>query len=162
MKIIIASDTHGRNERLAELESLYPDASLFLHAGDWGGNPEKYDHWITVKGNNDIAYRDILENQKIVLADGHSILLIHGHQMPAGGREQALVKLAKRNGCDIVVYGHTHKASVTQKDGIWIINPGSLSRSRDGYGLSYCVLDIDKEHVDARIVRWINRPNQKS
>ncbi len=160
MKIIIASDTHGKNERLTELEKLYPDASLFLHAGDWGDDPGRYDHWITVRGNNDFHSSVQLDASRVVLAGNHAILLIHGDRLPFSRREETLADLAKANGCDIAVYGHSHRAAVSRINGVLVINPGALFRSRDVAGASYCVLDTDQPEPEAKIIRYAQRPEK--
>lgn len=156
MKILIASDTHGKNDRLEKLERAWPDALLYLHAGDWGEDPSKYDHWITVSGNNDLRYASKLESNRVVLAGNHRILLIHSHQYPSASRNKKLARRAREEGCDIVVCGHSHVAAVENIDGVLIINPGSLYRSRDGRGPSYAVLTIEPDLVRAEILYWSN------
>ena len=49
--------------------------------------------------------------------------------------------------CDIVCFGHTHVAYLDQVDGITLLNPGSLSHSRDGKPCSYAILDINEDDV---------------
>lgn len=153
MQIVLASDTHGRNEKLTSLEQEYPQASLYLHTGDWGGNPVDYPHWIGVKGNCDAAGYD-LPWTRIVEAAGHKILLIHGQQFDARSRIDGLANLARKEGCDIVVFGHTHVPQIVNRNGILIINPGSLARSRDGMGMSYALLNLDGNQAEAKILRW--------
>lgn len=68
--------------------------------------------------------------------------------------------MANQNGCDIAIYGHSHKAFIEEINGVLVINPGSLLRSRDGRGISYIVLTLDKNQVDAKLVFWMNRPDQ--
>ena len=47
---------------------------------------------------------------------------------------------------DIVMFGHTHKPYFSQKDGLTVLNPGSLSYPRqDGRKPSYMVMEIDEE-----------------
>lgn len=138
------------------LENKYPDAALFLHAGDWGLPASGFDHWISVRGNNDLSIqRDDLPDSRIVLADGWRILLIHGHQAAPSERIRKLVMLAKKENCRIVVYGHSHIADITEKDGILLINPGSLRRSRDGRGASFAILNLEGEKAEAKIHYWI-------
>ena len=33
---------------------------------------------------------------------------------------------AKEKGCDVALYGHTHRADICEMDGVTLINPGSL------------------------------------
>ena len=154
MLVVAASDTHGRNDRLKTLEEKYPYASLYLHGGDWGGDPKDYPKWISVKGNNDIRGSDELPSMRIVEAGEHKILMLHGHQIPSNRRTEGLINLAKQNGCDIVIYGHSHKPSVEVHDGILLVNPGSLSRSRDGKGISFATLELNGPDKSGWISRW--------
>ena len=50
-------------------------------------------------------------------------------------------------------FGHTHKPVVTEKDGVLVINPGSLSYPRQaGRKSSYAVLNTDIQgNIDAEI-----------
>ncbi|MDE5759247.1 MAG: metallophosphoesterase [Allobaculum sp.] len=159
MEILVVSDTHGRNERLTELEWAYPQVERFLHAGDWGGNPNQYRHWLSVKGNNDYYAVD-LPRERIVEIEGHRIYMAHGHQIPFSNRIQSFVNLAKANQCDIVITGHTHRPLIEEKDGILILNPGSLSRNRDGSSPSYALLNLEGPNKSARIKRY--PPNSKN
>ncbi len=153
MDILVVSDTHGRNERLMELEWAYPQVERFLHAGDWGGDPTHYRHWLSVKGNNDY-YALNLPRDRIVEVEDHRIYMVHGHQVPFYNRTQNFVNLAKANQCDIVVTGHTHRPLIEEKDGILIINPGSLSRNRDGSSPSYAILMLGGSSKSACIKRY--------
>lgn len=155
MLIVIASDTHRRPDRLYELEQMYPQASLYLFAGDWGDDPRRYDHWIGVLGNNDFYFmQQGWPLERVVLAGDHKIFLCHGHTYGYNMREQNIAAAAKEHGCDIAIYGHSHVASVKDVDGITLINPGSLYRSRDGRRPSYCLLKLDGMHIIPEIRFW--------
>lgn len=39
-------------------------------------------------GNNDIRYERDMEKNRIILADGHKIFMLHGQQLPYGNREK--------------------------------------------------------------------------
>ena len=60
-------------------------------------------------------------------------------------------KTARQNGCDIALYGHTHIANILYEDGIYIVNPGSCSQSRNGKE-SYAVIDIEPNGIMPIIV----------
>ena len=48
-------------------------------------------------------------------------------------------------GADIVMYGHTHKPSITREDDLITLNPGSLSYPRqEGRRPSYMLMEIDQ------------------
>ena len=58
---------------------------------------------------------------------------------------------AKRRGCDIALYGHTHVADICEMEGVTLINPGSLRYSM-GKGGSYCYLVVNKDKATPVIV----------
>ena len=53
---------------------------------------------------------------------------------------------ARKNGADILLYGHTHIAFTDYDDGLYIMNPGSCGRPREGLP-SYGIIDITKAGV---------------
>lgn len=150
MRIIVASDTHYRNDILDELINKYKDADLFIHCGDLEDDPQWYPQWIFVRGNND--YFVGFEDERIIEVQGHRILVLHSHRCSFLNREETLVSMAYDNGCDIVLYGHTHVSKMTWKNGIFLMNPGSTTSPRDGKTPSYGILTIDGAHVEGQIV----------
>jgi hypothetical protein len=49
-------------------------------------------------------------------------------------------------GCDIAMYGHTHRPFLDTIDGVTILNPGSLSYPRQsGHQPSYMVMEMDDD-----------------
>ncbi|CAK0826292.1 unnamed protein product [Prorocentrum cordatum] len=60
--------------------------------------------------------------------------LIHGHQILPWGDQTALVKMAGKLGVDVLVSGHTHKHSVQNLGGKFIINPGSVTGACNAVG----------------------------
>ena len=90
----------------------------------------------------------------IVVSDtqGHRILVLHSHRCSFLNREETLASMAYDNGCDIVLYGHTHVSKMTWKNGIFLMNPGSTTSPRDGKTPSYGILTIDGAHVEGQIV----------
>ena len=71
------------------------------------------------------------------------------------GNEQEIARYianyAKEKGCDVVLYGHTHRPLISKMDGVTLINPGSL-RYPAGEGGSYCYLVVEKSKPTAVIV----------
>lgn len=142
MKIVVMSDSHGRNKAIDEVIELNKDADMFLHCGDIESDEFLFPDLRTVTGNNDIYY-DYPE-QLVINAKNHRILVTHSHQCYFRNRMNYLVQKAKEYHCDIVCYGHTHVAARDVQDGILLINPGSLRYSRDGKNPSYAILTIDE------------------
>ena len=155
MKIIIASDSHGRNEKLDEIyENYKEEADLFLHCGDLESDPDYLPQWTAVAGNMDAHRRDQLDSCKIIEAGNHKILMQHGHRYYAGTREEQIAAEAKENGCDIALYGHTHIPFDAVIDGVRIINPGSLSRPKKMSAPGFVVMDLDVDEIKTeRVVK---------
>lgn len=144
MRIIAASDTHGRNDRLLMLEEAYPDADLYIHAGDFEDNPARYPKWFGVKGNMDWIFDpDILPLERIVDKDGLKIYLTHSNQFSPIEREEQIARRARQLGCNLAVYGHTHVPKVKQVEEFTCINPGSLSSGRGGKPAGFSVIDVE-------------------
>lgn len=155
MKIIVVSDSHSLTRPLDYILEKHKDADLFLHCGDVCLNPEMYPQFQFVCGNND--YYDLPLDRIVDLKGSkHRIFMLHSHMVSFYNREKTMSKIAKKNGCDIVCYGHTHVAFYEKMNGVYILNPGSVYLSRDGKQPSYAILTIDEndeitvrfEHLD--------------
>ncbi len=73
-----------------------------------------------VRGN-----MDHMDLPKMLSLDfGQKILLIHGHQFGRGNYEE-LTRYA--SGHNILICGHTHKQEHFEKNGLLVINPGSIT-----------------------------------
>ncbi len=81
-----------------------------------------------VHGNMDEpALRETLPERLVVESEGHRIGLVHDPG-PANGRHERLRSWFP--GCDVVVYGHTHRPEVERSGDTWIVNPGSPTERR--------------------------------
>jgi putative phosphoesterase len=137
MKIAVISDTHlPKGSRVlpdACLERLCA-ADLILHGGDLTGEAFLEDLLAlgppveAVYGNMDEpVLKGLLPKERIVEAGGMRIGMVH-IPGPRVGRETRL--LARFQGCDAVVYGHTHVPEVERHENVWILNPGSPTERR--------------------------------
>ena len=77
------------------------------------------------KGDFDEATN--LPETKVVTIGNFKIGLIHGHQVVPWGDLEALAAVQRQLDCDILISGHTHQNSITQYDGKYFINPGSVT-----------------------------------
>lgn len=150
MKIIVASDSHGSNEILYQLQEKYKDADLFIHCGDLEDDPLNYPGWVFVKGNND--YFGEFAKQRIIPVAGHKIFVIHSDRCSYFYREENLTRMAQMHNCDIVCYGHTHVSHIEVKDHVFLLNPGSISWPRDGRPKCYAILEVDYTSIHADIL----------
>ncbi len=152
MKIVVVSDNHGRSEPLEQILELHRDADVFIHCGDSELPPQFLQGYVCVRGNNDFYYE--YPEMKILELENHRMMIVHGHHHLYMGQLDMLVSKARRQGCDFVFYGHTHIFSSQQRDGVILVNPGALSRNRDGTPPCYAVITIDGSDVSIDRVNW--------
>ena len=68
-----------------------------------------------------------LPETKVIEILNFKIGIIHGHQVIPWGDMEALAAVQRQLDCDILVSGHTHQHGITQYDGKYFINPGSVT-----------------------------------
>lgn len=147
MKVLIVSDTHGREQNLAEaLEQTGPIDQL-IHLGDVEGGAEHIRELAgdapaaIIAGNNDF-FCD-LPNERIFTLGGHRIFMTHGHGYFVHSGTLYLKREARKKSADIVMFGHTHKPYMEEDKELLVLNPGSLSLPRqEGHRPTYIVMEI--------------------
>ena len=73
------------------------------------------------------------------------ILLTHGHYYGVSVGMERLKEEARARGCNIAMFGHTHRPYLSQEEGLTVLNPGSLSFPRqDGRKPTYMLMEIDE------------------
>ena len=155
MKILIVSDTHAKHGNLDYVLEQAGSIDLFIHLGDVEGDEEYLDAVIEcekhiVRGNNDFFSR--LPREEEFDIGKYHVFITHGHYYYVSMDVDTIIEEARSRNADIVMFGHTHKPYFSQKDGLTVLNPGSLSYPRqDGRKPSYMVMEIDEEgkaHLD--------------
>ena len=153
-KIIVISDSHGNVQAIEKLLPLIAENDYLIHLGDgaadlrqiWKEYPDKiYQCRGNCDGLSPTPSDGILNVERI------SIYYCHGDRYGVKMDLNALAKAAKQRGCEIALYGHTHKAQITEIDGVTLINPGYLKR-KVGEGGSYCYLVVNKDKFTQVIV----------
>ena len=153
-KLLVISDTHGNSKGVAELLPLIAENDFVIHLGDGAGDmrdiyeayPEKI---YSCAGNCD--FFSPLPEDGVLEIEYLKIYYCHGHKFGVKSELSKLAEAAKAKGADIVLYGHTHKALISEVDGVTMINPGTL-RYSIGKGGSYCYLVIHKDKATPVIV----------
>jgi len=164
MKLFFISDIHGSSHymKLAMRRFEKEQASHIIMLGDalYHGPrnplPEGYDSketaqllneyapvMIAVKGNCDsevdqmlIEY-PMLNEQSFVLYNDRRIFLSHGHKHNPDN-------LPSLNKGDAFAFGHIHIPVAESKNGIYILNPGSISLPKEGNPNTYAVLEDER------------------
>ena len=147
MKVLIVSDTHGRNHNLIDTINRVAPIDLLIHLGDLE-NGEEYIKALLpcpaemVAGNNDFFAG--LPKEKVIRVGKYNILLTHGHRYGVNFSTSGLVDAAKRHKADIVMFGHTHVPMIDLSGSVWVINPGSLALPRQqGRRPTFIIMEID-------------------
>ena len=158
MRIVVLSDTHGNYFNLESIILRNTDADWIIHLGD---GEHELDNFILshqklapkiihVAGNCD--FDSLSEDHIILPVMEHKIFATHGHHFGVSGSLERLKALALTNGCDIVLFGHTHARYLSFEDGLYILNPGSASIPRDGNKPSFGHIDISPAGIVTNIV----------
>lgn len=150
MRLVVISDTHGRSMLIDRVLRKESSAQEVFFLGDVVSDiesvmpdyPEKNFH--IVRGNCD--YFCEYPSFDIVEYKGVTVYFTHGHQHSVKSGTDRLLQSAYGVGADIALFGHTHISSIEYKDGIYLINCGSLSLPRAG-SPSYAVIDITEKGI---------------
>lgn len=147
MKVLIVSDTHRRNENLEKVLKKVKPIDMLIHCGDAEGT-EAYIQQICdcpmyiVAGNNDF-FSNLQHDLEFRIRE-HKVFMTHGHHYYVSVGLNELINEAKVRGADIAIYGHTHLPLLELRDGVMIINPGSMSYPRQSGRIpTYVIMEID-------------------
>ena len=149
MKVLVVSDTHGKNRMLEEIVKRVGPVDMLVHCGDVEGSEDYIASLVNcpvhiVAGNNDF-FTDLDREEEFMIGT-HRVMLTHGHYYYVSLSTQEIRREAQARGCDVVLYGHTHKPMVEFQKGVAVCNPGSLSYPRqEGRRPSYLILELDRE-----------------
>ncbi len=163
MRILIVSDTHGRETNFKKALKEAGKIDGLIHLGDSESTRENLQRLANcpvymVAGNCDCLRGVPLT--RIEEIDGCRILMTHGHayQVSAVGagelREDAL-----QNNCDVVMFGHTHRPFIDESNaGITILNPGSLTFPRqEGRAPSYILMETKHGEKPLFTLRYLKK-----
>lgn len=163
MKLMIASDIHGSalwcRRLIAAMEEEQPDKLLLLgdllYHGPRNALPDEYDpqetaamlnerknSLICVRGNCEAEVDQmmlqfpVLAEYALVYTGSRMIFAAHGHHYH-------IEEMPNLQPGEILLYGHTHIPLFEQKNGIYCVNPGSVSIPKGGSGHTYLMLEED-------------------
>ena len=153
-KLVIISDTHGSAKGVDSVRALIAENDYCIHLGDGAGDMrtlwrEYPDKIYVVQGN--CAFFSPYPTEGELEIEQVKIFYTHGHAYGVKSGLGRLALEAKRRGCEIALYGHTHRASIDEMDGVTLINPGSL-KLPFGKGGSYCYLVVNGKKLTPVIV----------
>jgi hypothetical protein len=150
-RIGLIADTHGLLR--PEVAQIFAGVTRIVHAGDVGGRAvleglERIARVDAVHGNVDDRHDPSLAAERVIVVDGLTIHVSHGHELGRPTAERALARYAG----DVVVFGHTHRPVVV-RDGVRIaVNPGGAGPRRFDLQPSVALLTIDSGRASAEII----------
>lgn len=139
MRILVISDTHRDRFALREALLRQQKAEVIIHLGDGAeeaadfceGLPGKA--FYQVRGNCD--WGSMLPAEGMISLEGKNIFYTHGHLYEVKYGLSNFIAAAERKKAQIALFGHTHQAMTEYRDGLYLMNPGSLSGSSGTYGI---------------------------
>ena len=149
MRVLIVSDTHGRHRGLDRALQEAGDIDMLIHLGDVEGGEEYIDAAVDcekhiVRGNNDF-FSDLPREEEFCIGT-YKVFITHGHAYYVALDPEYIREEGKARKADIVMFGHTHRPYFEEKDGIIILNPGSLSFPRqEGRKGSYMIMELNED-----------------
>ena len=160
MRILVLSDTHGDNSRAYQVfDKLKKETpvDLIIHCGDYYKDAIQMGERtgmpvVWVRGNTDGAFSD--NDYTIVETPYGNLLVTHGHMENVDFSQQNLYYKAQEKDCVGALFGHTHRAAFTEVGGIYLMNPGSLTKPRDGSGGTFGIIIAEPDYLVGHIHRF--------
>ena len=157
MKILVLSDSHsGLSFMRNVIRVTKPDAVIHLgdHYGDGETMAEEFPYitFHQVFGNCDrFRCPPFAREFLCYFVCGVKLYMTHGHVHGVKTSLHRLLKDARDNGVQAVLYGHTHIADChREEDGLWVMNPGSCGSFSGSAGM----IEVNEnENIDCRILR---------
>ena len=155
MKLLIMSDSHRNIDyMLLAVEQTNPNAIMHLgdHTSDAVNLQRRFPDTTVyiIRGNCDPNFSG--EAALLLPVEGVKILLTHGHIFDVKTGLESLVEHAIQQEADLVLFGHTHKALIEQKNGLTLMNPGQMRQHDSFFTASYGVVTLSDGKFDCEIV----------
>lgn len=153
MRILVVSDTHGDAWALQRAILEQPKAEVIIHLGD--GAPEAANaqasfpdrRFFLIRGNCD--WGSALPALRVVDLGGKRFYCTHGMAEHVKDGEYEAVLRARSAKADVLLFGHTHIPISEYREGLYILNPGSLHGTSATYGF----VDVTSAGIVTQIVR---------
>lgn len=157
MLIGCISDTHLMGRPLPEkvLDAL-AGVDMILHAGDIlemavVEQLSTIAETLAVRGNMDHGQvASALPDRRVIEAEGFRIGLTHGSGPPSGITWK-VARVFEGEGCDCIVFGHTHNSLIKERNGILFFNPGSPTDRMFARHNSVGVLEVT-DKIEPRVI----------
>ncbi len=151
MKILAISDTHGKTTIPRNIIDQWKEkVDLIIHLGDYLSDAKE----LSTGHNTPLSYvggnmdgSNETNGYKTINTPYGKILLTHGHLDGVKLNPNNLIYRTEEMNCKAVVFGHTHSPFFKNLNGIYLINPGSITYPRlTSYG-TYFILNVTEEGI---------------
>lgn len=140
MRLAVMSDSHRNFDAVLKVVQRHlSDVDLFLHLGDGARDLEEVSflypqqRFLWVRGNCD--YSSDAPEENCLSCGGQRIFYTHGHLYQVKEDLDVLWYMARKQNAQLALYGHTHRASIEYRDGIYLVNPGCLGSVKPQYAV---------------------------
>lgn len=155
MKAIILSDTHSKSpEKLYWLQ--HTEADYIFHAGDYTELSvltflQSLNNFFGVSGNADCEQvKQMLPAKAILELANCRIGLFHGDGAGKTTPDRAFQAFTD-DSVNIIIFGHSHQPSISTRNRILMLNPGSITNKRKEKWFSYIELEHTHNGIAARL-----------
>jgi hypothetical protein len=157
IRIGVFSDSHGDLNALKRAVDHAGRLDMAIHCGDYfedivkvlEDTPIVYEG---VCGNVDVVRHAPLEQQLEI--GGLSIFITHGHIFDVKHDLNRLFYKGLELQVDICLFGHTHIAQIIEKEGLILMNPGSVTRPKAQQKASYGIIEIEHKIPNCRTISF--------
>jgi len=161
MRVLLISDSHIP-QRARDLPAAVWDAAhradAILHAGDltdlWVYHAlRRFAPTYAVQGNVDPPETaSALPGRRLVTLGGLAIGLTHGHLGRGRTTPERALSVFAADPVRVVVFGHSHEPLVERRDGVLLVNPGSVTDRRRAPHCSFAWLTIRDREPQVELV----------
>jgi len=138
MKILLISDTHSITAKLKDeiLPKYANEVQMAIHLGDYAKDLLNlqciYPNLQMAGVGGSFESREKTEQILQLGADAANkrILIMHGHTHGVKSDMNRIMYYAQEKGVDACFFGHTHEIFEHTKNGIFFMNPGSVTHPR--------------------------------
>lgn len=141
-----------------ELKKIIPPVIAFVKGnGDSSTYPVSFD----IGKYNPLSKKDLkgtvfIPESQVLIVNNTKFFICHGHNQGVSFGLEGLALSCKLNDCSIALFGHNHVSEETTLKGYKFINPGSISRPRDGDKPGCAIITVEKKFCDTAFIKIKN------
>jgi len=160
-RILAISDSHidDINNLPKEILDSLKNFDFIIHCGDFTSinvveDLKKIKNFYGVVGNVDeYDISTILPKREVLEIEGFKIGITHPYEGgPPIGIKERILKLFGGEKLDLIFFGHTHFAEISEYNGVKFVNPGSSTGRLPAIFKTYAIVEIT-DKIEAKIIR---------